>query len=297
MKNLTINARVVHYTHTASQMNIHFVWKVPVNVEDSEMFDRSYKVRDGLLAEMPVYHTRAMRSEFIQSFGHVTGVKSAVLHKSYKRLTRDKSSASYESEEMVNIRAREVLDMEDPDLIWDLRVNNRGRPEEYSVFLEECKKYIEGVAQTAVDDRRHDDVQTEGDGSQEVITHLATALSVPELHKSVVARKPEGTPVPSQQWLRLQFWPRKTTNAASRYFTGKLKLKFMVQARQFRKNHVDSHYVSALFRYQKEFALKYRTYVDFICMDDKHVCKVGESGCPVAAVERGKSVIVQNGQS
>ena len=57
MKNLTINACVVHYTHTASQMNIYFVWKVPVNVEDSEMFDRSYKAHDELLAEMPVYHT------------------------------------------------------------------------------------------------------------------------------------------------------------------------------------------------------------------------------------------------
>ena len=43
---------------------------------------------------------------------------------------------------------------------------------------------------------------------------------------------------------------------------------------------------------KKTFALKYRSYVDFICMDDKHTCKVGEPGFPVAAVERGKEVII-----
>ena len=107
----------------------------------------------------------------------------------------------------------------------------------------------------------------------------------------------QGTPIPSKQWLRLQFWPRRSTSAVSRYFTGKLKLKFMVQARQFRKNHVDSHYASALFRYEKEFALKYRSHVDFVCMDDKYTCKVGEPGYPVAAVERGKQVIVGKDQS
>src|SRR5688572_20475555 len=32
-------------------------------------------------------------------------------------------------------------------------------------------------------------------------------------------------------------------------------------------------------------------------MDDKHRCKVGEPGTPVAAVERGRSVIVGNGES
>ena len=53
---------------------------------------------------MPVYHTRAMRSEFIYSFGRVTGVKSAILREAYKRLTGDSSAASYESEEIVDKR-------------------------------------------------------------------------------------------------------------------------------------------------------------------------------------------------
>ena len=35
----------------------------------------------------------------------------------------------------------------------------------------------------------------------------------------------------------------------------------------------------------------------FICQDDKHTVKVGEPGCPLAAVERGKRVIVGLNQS
>ena len=39
--------------------------------------------------------------------------------------------------------------------------------------------------------------------------------------------------------------------------------------------------------------VRFRKFSTFVCMDDKHHCKVGEPGHPVAAVERGKRVIVK----
>ena len=66
----------------------------------------------------------------------------------------------------------------------------------------------------------------------------------------------------------------------------------MVQARQVRAHHVDAHYASALFRYEREFGVKFRDHVSFMSLDDKHTVKVEEPGYPVASVERGKSVIV-----
>ena len=48
----------------------------------------------------------------------------------------------------------------------------------------------------------------------------------------------------------------------------------MVQARQFRKAHEDSHYAAAIFRYQREQAVMFREESLFICMDDKHRVKV-----------------------
>ena len=66
----------------------------------------------------------------------------------------------------------------------------------------------------------------------------------------------------------------------------------MIQKRLFRKSHPDEHYCAALFRYQREFSLKYRNLTNFICIDDKHRVKVGEPGFPVAAAERGLEVVV-----
>ena len=123
------------------------------------------------------------------------------------------------------------------------------------------------------------------------------AISAAGLHRQISATLPEGVPIPSVQWLRLQFWPRNTSHFTSKYYAGRLKLKVMIQARQFREWHVDCHYASAVIHYVKEFAIKYKQYVDFVAMDDKHTCKVGEPDFPVAAVERGKEVIVARSQS
>ncbi|GBB98408.1 hypothetical protein RclHR1_03220001, partial [Rhizophagus clarus] len=71
----------------------------------------------------------------------------------------------------------------------------------------------------------------------------------------------------------------------------------MVQSRQLRSNHIDNHYASALFRYLKELAIMFKDYSWLVFMDDKHRCKIGEPGYPVAAVERGKQVIVSYNKS
>jgi hypothetical protein len=47
-----------------------------------------------------------------------------------------------------------------------------------------------------------------------------------------------------------------------------------------------------LFHYEKGFVVKFHKITNFIFLDDKHHCKVGKPGFPVAAVERGKKVVV-----
>ncbi len=71
----------------------------------------------------------------------------------------------------------------------------------------------------------------------------------------------------------------------------------MVQNRQLHYNHIDLHYASALFRYLKEMAIKYKDDAYLIFMDDKHRCKVGKPGYLVAAVERGRQVLVAYNKS
>ena len=245
------------------------------------------KIRDELKSSIPVYHSKAAKREFVHLFGKLTMIKPAILREIYHRLTGDYSGSTNLAEKEVDQRIAQFIEHEDPNLVWDLRINNKGRPEQFSVFLEFCQKHIDSQIETAVDDRRHDAV---ADGS--VITHLASAMSVGDFHEQVTKACPEGTPIPSIQWLRLQFWPRRPNCGFAKHQKGCLPIKFMIQARQFRKAHIDSHYASALFRYLREFAVCYRSHCTMVSMDDKHTVKVGEPDYPVAGAERGKQVLV-----
>lgn len=196
------------------------------------------------------------------------------MRKWYKDLTGDCSASSNLHEEEIDERVRLVLEMEDPDVLLDLRALNTGAKTQYDAFWDQCQKFLDEDIGTPVDDRRHSQV-----------THLATR----DLLEQVC---PEGTKIPSESWLRLQFWPKSHHSHSKIHYTGTLKVKFMVQARQFRKSHPDAHYAAALFRYQHEFAVRFKQYSTFVSLDDKHRAKVGEPGYPVAAVERGRQVIV-----
>ena len=64
---------------------------------------------------------------------------------------------------------------------------------------------------------------------------------------------------------------------------GALNVKFAVQVRQLHRDHQDSHYISALLQYLREFAARFHSY----CLDDKANIPVGEPGCPLSTGVRG----------
>lgn len=206
-------------------------------------------------------------------------------------MTGDVSAPINYNEQEIDERLIQAIDDEVETLIWDLRVNN-GRPETFLPFLEHCQQYLTSCVETAVSDRRHDDVY-----HGEVVTHMATALNARDFYDQVVKACPQDIAIPSMQWLRWRFWPRRVGAATSRRYTGRIRVKYMVMARQMREDHIDQYYASAIFRYQKEFCVRFRSYTSLVCQDDKHTIKVGEPGLPVAAVERGKQVLVARGQS
>ena len=89
-------------------------------------------------------------------------------------------------------------------------------------------------------------------------------------------------PIPSLEWIRLQFWPKSPQSKQSCHYTGRLDIKFAVQRRQWRLQHEDAHYAAALFR-ERESAIKFRDNCIFACLDDKHRIKIGDPGSPLAA--------------
>ena len=166
--------------------------------------------------------------------------------------------------------------MEDTDIVLDLRASNGRQDNRFDVFWNECQTFLNEDLGTAVDDRRHD-----------LITHLACAISIRDLVEQVKQRCPPHTLIPSNEWVRLQFWPKTPTATKAVQHTGRFKLKFMVQ----QCHHVDSHYASASLR---EYSITVCEYCAFVCLDDKHKIKVGEPGYPVAATERGRRVPVRH---
>ena len=149
-------------------------------------------------------------------------------------------------------------------------------------------KFLEESIGKEVDDRHHC-----------LVTHLAQAISARNLLEQVNVICPEDTPAPSVSWLSLQFWPKDCHNKAKLHYTGKLNVNymFMVQVRQFRKSHEDSHYAAALFCYLQEMSLLFRQHGVFVCLDDKHRSKIGEPDFPVAVAERGMQILVSRNAS
>lgn len=280
-KGIDVHAVMSIHAYGNNLGTLHFIWRVPDGISQSELLDQNLKTAQTVQEKIGVYHTRAMQKAATHSFGRICGIKPAYLREIYKRLTGDASASRTSDEAEVDVRIRLLLDSEDSSIVCDLRELNKGQPEEYSLFWDECKRHLESVVEVCVHERRHGDV-----------TYLASALSARDLLTEVAKKCPEGTPTPSEAWLRYQFWPKDPSKRSASQYTGRLKVKHMVQARQLRKFHDDAHYASALYRYLRSFSVKYSSVCTFASLDDKHHCKVGEPNHPVAAVERGKSVLV-----
>ena len=66
----------------------------------------------------------------------------------------------------------------------------------------------------------------------------------------------------------------------------------MIQSSQLHADHPDSHYCAAIIKHMKHFAIMFREHASMVCLDDKPNIKIGEPRFPVAAIDRGKEVLV-----
>ena len=139
-----------------------------------------------------------------------------------------------------------------------------------------------------MDDRRQAGV--EGDN---VVVNMAIASSHVSIYRECVEKAGQsGIEVPSYTWFLLQFWPCSRTAANMLHYTGRFKVKRMIQARLFRKNNPDAHYCNAIYNFMKQRAIKHRTDSTFFSADAKCKVSVGEPDFPLASVSRGKKVVV-----
>ena len=267
------------YTHPSNVGNYHIVWKAPSILPENSSTQNLQIVQE-IKKEIPVYHTRTMRKEFFSLYGRLSPESKPYLLRSiYCALTDNSSASRTTPEKEIDARVQEALAAEDVDIVFDLRHLNSNGQDNFSLFWAKCNEYLTNC--TTVHERRH------GTSS-----FMAKAISVRDLTNQVAKICPNGTPMPSKSWIKYNFLPRNPHSRAAIRYQGRLQAKHMVQKRQFRKSHIDAHYCSALFIYLREYSICLRDISRFVCIDDKHRIKVGEPGFPIAAVERGKEVIV-----
>lgn len=93
----------------------------------------------------------------------------------------------YPSDESeIDARVKLAFELNDLELVTDLRHFNKGQISIYNPFWDEAKKFLENTTQdsvVAIDERRHDP-----------IVHLARAISVKDLRNQIANRCPENTP-------------------------------------------------------------------------------------------------------
>ena len=159
-------------------------------------------------------------------------------------------------------------------------MNGKAQSSLFDAFWDELQAYLDEI-NLAVDERRHGDT-----------LHMAFATSLRHLQEIISDRlcqkfPQECQPIPSLEWIRLQFWPCNQYNAVALRYTGRFRVKFGVQVRQLHRDHQDSHYVSALLQYVKSFAVQFRSHCQYVSVDDKATIPIGEPDCPISTGVRG----------
>ena len=236
------------------------------------------RVFANLSEQQVTYSTRAMRRDFLQWYNNrLVKTPKSVLRNIYRTLLNDGSQASCSVEAEVDERvAKAIVNLDDPEIVLDLcSMNGKPNSSHFHQFWAEPRAYLDEI-NLAVDDRRHGDT-----------LHLPFAISVRHLQELISDRLREKysgdcPPIPSLEWIRLQFWPSNQYTIHSLKYTGRFEVKFAVQVRQLHRDHQDSHYVSAILQYVKAFALQFHSYCQYVAVDDKATIPIGDPGCPLS---------------
>ena len=269
-ENLQLNSSIGVYVHQRKNFlgNLTCVWRIRENNERSQ--EDLIETLNFIKKTTPKYSTRAMRKEFFDRYSKF-GIEPAVLRDIYRFTTDDESAGSSQKEEEVDNRlVNFLLESNDTDLLWDLRkLNGRPKNPAFDPFWQEIQKYKDAFA--AVDERRHSD-----------ILYLPLATSTENLCQIVLDRLPEGSAMPSNSWLHMNFWPSNQYHNNASYHNGRFNLKFKLQQRLVRAQHLDAYYCATLFKFQRIMAVKYREYASIFFVDNKAIVPVGEPERPVS---------------
>lgn len=299
LKNFKIHGltvpNIVMYTRLygpAAGGSFIFLWK-----EDTENRETQRQlVINNINETLPKYASRHHKKQAKKLLSLIMEdrISPASFRAIYRELTGDISVTDNSTSKEQDERIKVILNTCDESVLRDLRVKNH-RKSSFDAFWDIAEKVIEKLQATAVNDRRHAQSTKDGD----VVVNMSLAVSARHLYELCVKEAKScdivEENIPSLSWFRFQFWPKSSYVNSALNYTGRLKIRYMVQQRNIRKYSPDDHYCAALYKYARSIAIRFNEYSSFISTDDKCKIKVGEPNFPISAVTRGKQVLVAKG--
>jgi hypothetical protein len=248
-----------------------------------------------------LYRSRAERSAFLATVVNKNFISCTTAAQAlYEFITGDLMPSTSLSPDAL-AAARFALNCQDPDIIVDLRkLNGRPKSELFDPFWAKMAEVVEG----RVDDRRHGELSllciyillcitrlhrlVYGAGNK---LYLPVATSISNLiKKTVEALEAAHSPltleqahieVPGLVWVSMQFCPKNPLSTRALSYTGKLNLVHKVQQRTLRAYSIDSHYVSAAYKYMRSFGLWLHQLLEDVQSDLKVISASCDDKCKV----------------
>ena len=119
------------YTPYSGIATSHFVWVLPDDTRDYSMYA---EITADISSQIPVFHTRAMQSEFKDHFTSVCKLTPAIYRAMYRYLSGDASANPNKVSKETDERLKLALTSGDPSIVYDLRGLNLGRHAKYDDF-------------------------------------------------------------------------------------------------------------------------------------------------------------------
>ena len=199
---------------------------MPKEKNHDELLTTGAHVLNKIEKVLPVCHTRQMQREFTKTISKIWSVKiqQHAFQNFYANLIGDVTpNQNNEMDE----RLRQSILGEDPNLVVDLRVLNKGQPNDtFKVFFEALEKKFEEII--VADDQRHE------------IVHLSHFISVCDLIDLVTKICPVGAIILSKSTVLFIFTPTTHICKNCEIVQVQIPIKFKVQSRQLHASHIYS---------------------------------------------------------
>lgn len=122
----------------------------------NEVMNDTLHVVEKLKPSLPEFHTRRMKHDFVKRYSNLNSVSvpKHILHAIYAELSLDASAGQNPT---IDARIQQAILSDDPDLVLDLRHNNKGRPDNtFQPFFDLFAAKIEEISADLINDVEKD---------------------------------------------------------------------------------------------------------------------------------------------